>query len=149
MANEFDDLRALLSQKALTFAGNVALPIKMPNAPFDDPAGPWLEYGMKLGKTGQAELGGPAALEITVGIIQFDVIVPEMTGDGVAMSAANQIKKKINRKEWLVGSTSYVKLDAAEITNGLPTKAGWYRVCVDATFLFFHRDPDADPLKDF
>lgn len=150
MTAEFDTLRAVLAQKALTIATNLGYPIKMPNAPFDDPSGtPWVSYWMKLGHTGQAELGGPAALEITVGLLQFDVLVPEMTGDGLAITIANQIKKKINRKEWLIPPDGYVKLEAAAITNDLPTKSGWYRVCVDTTFLFYHRDPDADPLQDF
>lgn len=151
MAYEFDDLRAVLTQKAANVASAIGVEIQMPNAPFTEPTGEvWLNFWYKLGKTDQAELGGPAALEVTVGLMQFDVLYPEETGDGEAMRIASQVRRSINRKQWLVGSHSYVTLDAADLVTDLPSsKAGWARMCVDATFLFHHRNPDADPLQEF
>lgn len=159
MSNEFDTLRNVLSQRALQIAFDLGLGdlIKMPNTDFTEPNlrspavdSPWLAFSYTTGHTGQAELGGPAALEITVGMVQFDVLVAEQAGDGPALALANQIKKKINRKQWLVPPNSYVSMQAANIVNGLPVgSSGWYRCCCDCAFIFHHRDPDADPLQDF
>ncbi len=150
MSNEFDDLRGVLTGRAKAIAFDLGYPIQLPNAPFVEPSGsPWLNFWYKLNKPMMAELGGPKALEVSVGVLQFDILVPEETGDGLVLRIANQIKKKINRKQYLVGSYSYVNLDPAGIEVGLPTKSGWYRNCVDATFLFHHRDPDAEAFRDF
>jgi hypothetical protein len=109
----------VLSAKALQIASELGLGdlISMPNTAFIEPnlraepeQSPWLMFSYTLGKTGQAELGGPSALEITVGMVQFDVLVPEQEGDGAAIRLANAIKKKINRKQWLVPPYSYVTL---------------------------------------
>lgn len=150
MTNEFDQLRAVLTQNAKAAAADVGYPIQLPNAPFNEPSdAPWINFWFRIGDTGQAELGGPAALEISVGLLQFDVLVPEQTGDGLAIQIANRIKKKINRKQWLVPPNGYVTLYAASLTTELPAKSGWYRVCVDTVFSFHHRDPDAEPFRDF
>jgi len=161
MSNEFDTLRKVLVGRAIAVATELGMSddIQVPNGPPPmsalpdsdaSTAPPWINFWYKLGPNSQlAELGGPKALEITPGILQFDILVPEKTGDGAAITLANRIKKKINRKQWLIPPDGYVTLQPAGIVTNLPAKSGWYRVCVDCTFYFYHRDPDADPLQDF
>jgi hypothetical protein len=148
--NEYDELRKVLTGKAVEIATALNLPIQMPNGPtITEPAGPWLDFAYLIGDTGQAECGGPAALEITVGTLDFEVLVPERTGDGPAIAYANQIKKLINRKQYLVGNYGYVTLRAVSVHQLPRTMNGWFRACASTSFWFHHRDPDADPLQNF
>jgi len=147
----FDDLRRVLNSKAVAAANAIGLgaKIKLPNESYTPPkATSHCEFFFKTGGSKQAELGGGKAFEITVGIYEFNILVPENTADGPATQLAGQVRRMFNRKEWLVGAEGYVKLMVANVKtpfNG-PIN-GYYRVCVDGVLHFYHRDPNPLPFN--
>lgn len=146
-----DQLRRILEAKAIAAANAAGLAgkLKLPNGDWTPPrAEAWANFWFKTGGSKQMELGGATAGERTVGLIQFDVLVPEKTGDGAISRIANTLRTRFNRKQWLVPPYGVVKMDVASVKTpfGTDAKDGWYRYCVDATFNYDYRDPDALPF---
>jgi hypothetical protein len=146
-----DQLRRILEGKAIAAANAAGLAgkLKLPNNDFTPPkAEPWSNFWFKTGGSKQMELGGAQAFERTVGLIQFDVVVPEKSGDGEIARIADMLRSRFNRKQWLVPPYGVVKMDVASVKTPFGTEAqgGWYRYCVDATFNYDYRDPDALPF---
>lgn len=140
-----DDLQSILAQKVMLIATQAGIGIRMPNAPFDEPAdgSVWGEYHLMLGKTKRAELGGASAgLQRQVGIIQFDFYVQENTGDGPISRSAGKFKAAFNEVT-IPGSVSgsYARtqaLSSRPMGKDLAPR-GFYRWCVDGPIdLWFH-----------
>lgn len=151
MTDTADLLRRVLEGKAVA-AGNaagLAGALQLPNADFTAPkAAPWASFWFKTGGSRQMELGGPKAFERTVGLIQFDVMVPEKTGSGAVSRYADALRLRFDRKQWLVPPIGNVRMDVASVKTPFGTTAqnGWYRYIVDATFCYDYSDPDALPF---
>ena len=149
--SEFDALRQTLSTKAIAAANSAGLDgkIELPNEQFTPPAGEIHAcFWYRTGGSRQAELGPNTGLELTVGIFQFDILAPEHGGEGPAIQAAELIRKAFNRKEWLCPPDSYVKTLVANLkTPFQKPQGGFYRVIVDGTFHFYHRDPLAEDFR--
>ena len=148
----FDALRRTLNSKAVS-AGNaagLAGKLALPNETFTPPKGEvYGEFWFKTGGTKQVELGGNKSMEMTVGIFQFDIMAPENRGDGPATKIAELIRARFNRRQWVVDPVGYVNLLTANVkTPFAKPQNGFYRVIVDGTFHFFHKDPNAGDFRD-
>lgn len=149
--NPTDQLRRILVAKAIAAANAAGLEgkLKTPNNDFTPPkADAWANFWFKTGGSKQMELGGPMAFERTVGLVQFDVLVPEKSGDGQIARISDMLRARFNRKQWLIPPDGVVKMDVASVKTpfGTDAKDGWYRYCVDATFNYDYRDPNALPF---
>lgn len=151
--NPFDSLRRVLTTKALSAANAAGLAgrIEMPNAEFKKPGNKemYASFWYKTGGSRQAELGGRSGFELTVGIYQFDILIPEKTGDGPGLRAADYIRARFNRREWLVEPDGYLKMLVSNVKTPFDgAQNGYWRVIVDGTFHYYYRDPDADDFRD-
>lgn len=155
----FNSLRRVLNSKALQAAARADLGdrIELPNETFTKPpvkkgqekAGIYVSFWYKTGGSRQAELGGRKGYEMTVGLYQFDVMVPENIGDGPGLSVADIIRKSMNRREYEVAPDGHLKLLVANVKTPFSgPKNGYYQVVVDGTFHFYHRDPTANGFGD-
>lgn len=149
--NTNDLLRRVLQNKAITATNAAGLTgkLELPNSDYVPPKDDlWVHFFYKLGGSKQMELGGTKAMERTVGLIQFDLMAPEKSGDGAAVRAADIIRTHFNRKQWLVPPVGQVRMDVASVKTPFGTGAvnGWYRYIVDATFCYDYSDPDALPF---
>jgi hypothetical protein len=142
--SEFDQLRKVLNSKAVAAANEAGIQVQLPNEAFDPPKRTiYGSFWFKTGGSKQIELGGGKSQELTVGIFQFDLLAPEKTSDGPATQLADMIRRRFNRKEWLVAPNGYVKLLVANVKTPFQGAVdGFYRCCVDGTFHFYHRDPN-------
>lgn len=149
----FDSLRRVLNGKAISAANAAGLAgkLELPNTNFVKPPKKemYASFWYKTGGSRQAELGGRRGFELTVGIYQFDIYVPEHTGDGPGMRAGDYLRARFNRREWPIEPDGYLKMLVSNVKtpfNG--AQAGYWRVVVDGSFHYYHRDPDADGFRD-
>jgi hypothetical protein len=93
-------------------------------------------------------LAGNTGLEMTVGIFQFDLLVPEYQPLGPPSRIADAIKRAFNRKEWLVAPDGYVKTLVASVKTPFhKAQGGWYRFIIDGTFHYYHQDRSAPDFR--
>lgn len=152
--NEFDSLRAVLNQKADAACGAIGLPVELMNEQFTPPQnvdGSALSYATFFYRTGgskQCELGGNGSLEMTVGIFQFDILVPEYADLGPPGVMADQLRKSFNRKQWIVPPDGYVNTLTANVKTPFPkAQGGFFRIIVDGTIHFYHRDTNPQDFR--
>lgn len=147
--NEFDALRATLNAKAEAAANAAGLEIELPNEQFTPPAATtYATFFYRTGGSKQCELGANTSLEMTVGIFQFDVLVPEYQNIQPGTAAADILKKAWSRKQWDVPPDGYVNILVANVKTPFPKPIlGYYRIIVDGTFHFYHRDPTAADFR--
>lgn len=155
----FNSLRRVLNSKALQAAtrADMADRIELPNETFTKPevkkgqekAAIYMSFWYKTGGSRQAELGGRKGYEMSVGIYQFDIMVPENIGDGPGLAIGDIVRRVMNRREMEVAPDGHLKLLVSNVKtpfNG--PKGGYYQIVVDGTFHFYHRDPNADGFND-
>lgn len=150
--DEDNALRRVLNSKAVAAANAAELgadKLELPNEQFTAPKDQiYASFWFRTGGSKQCELGANTGLEMTVGIFQFDILAPENGGDGPAISLGNALKKQFSRKEWLVDPDGYVKTLVANVkTPFQKPQNGFYRVCVDGVFHFYHSDPNAADFR--
>lgn len=147
--DEFDSLRAVLNQKAEAICVAQNLPVELMNEQFTPPAAaPYASFWFKTGGSRQAELGSNKSFELTVGILQFDLLVPEYQPLGPPGRQADEIKKAFNRKQWEVPPDGYVNIQVVSVKTPFPKpQNGWFRFCIDGAFHFYHRDPNAADFR--
>lgn len=149
--SSFDGLRRVLNSKAVAAANAAGLEgrLQLPNEEFTPPKGQvYAEFWFKTGGTRQAELGSNKSEEMTVGIYEFNILAPENQGDGPALKIGDLLRPYFNRKEWLVPPYGYVKLLTANVKTPFSgAQNGYYRVCLDGAFHFYHRDPNAPDFR--
>lgn len=140
-----DELRKVFETEAVaTAAEHAPVPFKICDEPFDQPDdGLWVHFWYELGTTEQIDLGSRRSFERTPGVLQFTVFNPEKSGMGAASRLAAAIKKRWNRREWLVGEAGYVQLDPMSTKPSGKVYGGFKPIACDAQFFFTHRDPDA------
>jgi hypothetical protein len=147
--DDSDALRAVLCQKAEAICVDQAIPVELPNEQFTpDAAQTYASFWYRVGGSKQAELGGNTGYEMTVGLLQFDLLVPEYQPLGPPSRIADAIKRAFNRKEWIVPPEGYVKTLVASVKTPFhKPQNGWYRFIIDATFHYYHRDPTAPDFR--
>lgn len=148
----FDSLRRVLDGKALQaaniagLAGNIQL---MNEETVKNKRTVHAEFWYRTGGSRQEELGPNTSLEMTVGIFQFTVYSPENVGNGAGTQAADLLRSRFNRKEWLVEPYGYVKTLVANVKNPVSGPVdGQFVTIVDGTFYYYHRDPNAGNFRD-
>lgn len=148
--SSFNGLRRVLESKAVAAATAAGIPIQLGNEEFDHQKKLiYSEFWYKTGGTRQAELGSNKSEEMTVGIYEFNILAPENKGSGPALDIADRLRPFFNRKEWLVEPYGYVKMLVANVKTPFSgAQNGFYRVCVEGTFHFYHRDPNAPHFRD-
>lgn len=149
--DDFDALRRVMNSHAVSAAtvAGVGDAIELSNEDFTPPkAAPYASFWYKTGGSKQCELGANTSFEMTVGIFQFDILCPEDQGDGPAVRIGDTLKKQFSRKQWPVAPDGYVTILVANVkTPFLKAQNGYYRVVVDGTFHFYHRDPQAADFR--
>lgn len=154
MAEPFSELRSALVQRALSAANQSGLVgvCSMPNAPFTAPAkgSIYADFWYRLGESRKAELGGRAGFKLTVGIYQFDIMVPEAKGDGPGIAIGDRLVPFFDQREMVVGENGYLKLLTANLKTPFNKPAnGYWQVIVDGTLHYYYRDPAAKNDKLF
>lgn len=155
----FNSLRRVLNSRAVQAAvrANMGDRIELPNETFTKPAvkkgqekdAIYMSFWYKTGGSRQAELGGRKGFEMTVGVYQFDVMVPENIGDGPGLAVGDIVRRSMNRREMEVAPDGYLKLLVSNVKTPFDgPKNGYYQVVVDGVFHFYHRDPNADGFRD-
>lgn len=140
----FDLLRVVLETQAVAAAASAGITdLKLPNQPFVQPlAKPWAAFHIMAGSAIPAELGNRnTAMNKATGVVQFEVYVPENTGDGPATRAAGAFRKRINRGSINVpgaGSVSFYVSNVIPHPGG--PKNGWYCVLAEATYIYHYRE---------
>lgn len=140
----FDLLRQTLEAQAVAAAAAAGITdLKLPNQPFNQPQNKmWAAFHIVAGSAIPAELGNrDTAMNKATGIVQFEVYVPENSGDGPATRAAGVFRKRINRKSLNVpgaGSLSFYASNVLPHPGG--PKNGWYCVLAEATYIFHYRE---------
>lgn len=141
----FEELRKRFLTEAIQAATAAGLGevFKTPGYPFVQPqAQPWVEFSYEVGKTFPAQLGegdDEDAMDYTVGILKFDVYVPEDSGTGPGTILGEKLRKQVNRKKWLVADVGWVKLDSFSNQPVNTTMKAWNCVCVRGAYGFWHR----------
>lgn len=139
-----DELRKVFETEAVATATALALPVQIDDQPFDRPdQGLWAHFWHETGSTVVMEPGAAGAFERTGGILQWTVYSPEKQGMGPASRVAGEIKRRWNRRQFLVGAHGYVTLDPVSTRRLKKTYGGYNPIICDAAFFFTHRDPDA------
>lgn len=155
----FNSLRRVLNSRAVQAAVRAGLGdrIELPNETFTKPTvkkgqekqAIYVSFWYKTGGSRQAELGGRKGYEMTVGVYQFDIMVPENIGDGPGLSVGDVIRRYMNRREMEVAPDGHLKLLVSNVKTPFSgPKNGYYQVVCDGTFHFYHRDPNADGFRD-
>lgn len=149
--NEFDALRAVLEQKAETAANAAGLAgkLELSNDQYTPPANEThANFWYRTGGSKQCELGSNKSLEMTVGIFQFEILVPEYQPTGPGSKSADVLKKAWNRKQWEVPPDGYVNIQVVSVkTPFAKPQGGYYRIYVEGDFHFYHRDPQAADFR--
>jgi len=152
LMSSFDSLRRVLNSKAAAASNVSGLDgrIQLMNEEYSPPKKQvFAEFWYKTGGTMQAELGGNTSEEMTVGIYEFNIFAPENQGDGPALQVADLVRPLLNRKEWLVEPYGYVKMLMANVTIPFSgAQNGYFRVCVEGRFHYYHRDPNAPNFRE-
>lgn len=145
----FDSLRAVLSQKAEAICIDQNLPLELPNEQFTpDNATAYASFWYKTGGSKQIELGSNKSQEMTVGLLQFDLLVPEYQPLGPPGRQADAIKRAFSRKQWEVPPDGYVCIQTVNVkTPFQKPQGGWFRFVIDGVFYFYHRDPNAPDFR--
>ena len=156
----FNSLRRVLDTAALQAAlkgGVDGARVELMNEPFTKPpvrkgsekAAIYVSFWYRTGGTRQAELGGRRGYEMTVGIYQFDIMVPEAIGTGPGVTIGDAIRRAMNRREKEVAPDGHLKLLMSNVkTPFTGAKNGYFQVICDGTFHFYHRDPNASGFRD-
>lgn len=144
---ETDTLRQILQQKAIDCVTALGLATQIGDEPFAPPTDGSLyaEFWFKTGKTKKIELGNRRGYQCTAGMLQFTIYGPEKTGDGPITRMGDQIKPYFDEQQWQVPPDGYVTLDPASVQMVPGVRGGNKVVIVDATFDFYHRNPNATP----
>jgi hypothetical protein len=147
--NETDALMAVLNAKAEAVCIAQGLEVELMNEQFTPPAGQtYATFWYRVGGSKQAELGSNKTYEMTVGIFQFDLLVPEYGDLGPPRVQADQIKRVFNRKQWDVPPDGYVCTQVASVkTPFSKPQGGFFRFIIDGSFHYYHRDPAAPDFR--
>ena len=126
-----DERRAFETRMTDNWTGQ---PVKYENIPFNQPDGsPWIQMTILPGSGLNASIGTTRSVQRHVGIIQFDVYVPEMTGTGTARTIADSIATIWRNKQFEAG-------DSGTITTYVPSyqslgvNEGWYHGVVTVSY---------------
>lgn len=144
MSDPFDELRKVLEAEAVAACAAASIDdLKLPNYKFVQPKNKiWAAFHIIAGMTIPAELGDrDTALNKATGVAQFEVYVPEDTGDGAATRAAGFFRKRIQRKTGLMPpSVGQVDFYGANVRPhpGAGEK-GFYCVLCEVTYVFKYR----------
>lgn len=156
----FNSLRRVLDKAAVQAclkAGVDGARVELMNEPFKAPSisrgrekeAIYVSFWFRTGGSRQAELGGRRGFEMTVGIYQFDVMVPEAIGSGPGITIADAIRREMNRREKLVEPDGHLKLLVSNVkTPFTGPKQGYFQVICDGALHFYHRDPNATGFRD-
>jgi hypothetical protein len=149
----FNSLRRVLNTRAVQAAAAAGLPadkFELPNEDFVTPKGQiYGGFWHRIGGSRQAELGGRRGFEMSVGIYQFDILVPENKGDGPGLAIADKIRRNFNRREMVVEPDGHLKLLVANVKTPFSgPQNGFWRVIVDGEFHYYYKDPQADGFRD-
>lgn len=147
----FDSMRRVLDSKALAAATEAGLAANiqlMNEETVKNKRTVHAEFWYRTGGSKQCELGPNTSLEMTVGIFQFTIYSPENVGNGAGTKAADMIRARFNRKQWIVEPYGYINTQVANVKNPMSGAInGQFVTIVDGEFYYYHRDPDAQDFR--
>ena len=134
--SKIDEQRQTLTNKILTqFTPSYPdVPVWYPNQNFKEPEGSeWVKMSILGGESTQSNLGLTNITERHIGILQFDVVVPEDSGTKTANEIAEKLKTIFSRKDFIAGVGNCLRFQTAAITpRGV--MHGSYRIVVRLPF---------------
>lgn len=144
---ETDSLRKVLQQQAISATTALSLKTQIGDEAFVPPndGALYAEFWFRTGKSKKMELGPRTGFQCTPGILQFTIFGPEKGGDGPISKMGDRLKPYFDEKQFQVAPDGYVTIDPVSVTLMPGIHNGKKVVVVDASFDFYHRNPDATP----